>query len=122
MPKDRVDRLNSEVIRRDFQNRDIPELITIMHVEITRDLHFAKVFVSVIGDDKLKKKAIDRLQVLAAAIAVVASKKVVMRYFPALTFILDDGIDKHMRIEELLKEIHDEKDIRDKENNQATAE
>lgn len=123
MPKERVDRLNSllrevlsEVIRRDFQNRDIPELITIMHVEITRDLHYAKVFVSVIGDEKIKKHAITRLQALSASIGVVASKKVVMRYFPALTFILDDGIDKHMRIEELLKEIHDKEDIRDKES------
>lgn len=122
MPKQRVDRLNSllkevisEVIRRDFQNRDIPELITITQVEITKDLRHAKVYVSVIGDENTKKKAIDRLTTLAGAIAVVSSKKVVMRYFPALKFILDDSLDKHMRIEELLKEINDKKDTRDKE-------
>ncbi len=123
MPKQRVDRLNSllkevlsEVIRRDFQNRDIPELITITQVEITRDLHYAKVFVSVIGDQKTKDKAITRLTALSASIGVVASKKVVMRYFPALTFILDDSLDKHMRIEELLKEIHDKEQTRDQES------
>jgi ribosome-binding factor A len=123
MPKQRVDRLNSllkevisDVIRRDFQNRDIPELITITHVEITKDLHYAKVFVGVIGDQAVKNKAIERLTALSAAIGVVSSKKVVMRYFPALTFILDDSLDKHMRIEEILKEIHDEKESRDNES------
>ena len=66
MPKQRVDRLNSllkevisEVISRDFQNRDIPDLITITQVEITKDLRHAKVYVSVIGDQVKKKKAID---------------------------------------------------------------
>ena len=106
----------SEVIRTDFQHREIPELITITQVEITRDLHYAKVYVSVIGDQKVKDKAMERLTALSAAIGVVASKKVVMRYFPALTFILDDSLDKHMRIEELLKEIHDEKETRDHES------
>ncbi len=120
MPKQRVDRLNSllkevisEVIRRDFPNRGIPELITITQVEITKDLHYAKVFVSVIGDKTVKTNAINKLQTLAGAIAVVSSKKVVMRYFPELTFILDEGVDKHMRIEELLKEIHDKKQSQD---------
>ena len=100
------------MIRRDFQNRDIPELITITQVEITRDLHYAKVHVSVIGDDQTKKKAITRLQALSASIAVVASKKVVMRYFPQLTFHLDDTLEDELRIHNLLEKIHDEQSKR----------
>jgi ribosome-binding factor A len=35
-----------------------------------------------------------------------------MRYFPELTFKLDDSVDKHMRIEELLGKISKEREER----------
>lgn len=95
----------SEVVRNDVSNPHVHELFTITRVEITKDLHFAKVYVSVIGTKEEKEKTIEALQSAAGFIAVAASKKVVMRYFPALTFKLDEGVDKHMRIEEILREI-----------------
>ncbi|MCE2983991.1 MAG: ribosome-binding factor A, partial [Parachlamydia sp.] len=45
-------------------------------------------------------------------IAVNSAQKVVMRYFPELTFKLDDSVDKHMRIEELLGKISKEREER----------
>ena len=115
MPKQRTDRLNSllkevisEVIRKDVRNPHINQLITVTRVDITKDLHYAKVYISVIGNEIEKENTLKALQTSAGFIAVTASKKVVMRYFPELTFILDDSVDKHMRIEKLLGEISDE--------------
>ena len=112
MHRQRTDRLNSllkevisEVIRRDVRNPHVNELVTVTRVDITKDLHFAKVYISVIGTDEQKAETIQALESAAGFIAVNASKKVTMRYFPALTFKLDDGVEKHMRIEELLGEI-----------------
>lgn len=106
----RIQRLNSllkevisEVIREDVKNPHLPDLLTITHVEITKDLHHAKVYVSVIGDEKKKRAALEALQSAAGYIAVHASKKIVIRYFPALHFHIDNGVDSQMRIEELLK-------------------
>jgi ribosome-binding factor A len=82
-------------------------------VEITPDLHYAKVYVSVIGIDSVKKETIAALQNAAGFIAVNASKQVVMRYFPSLTFKLDDSVDQHMRIEQLLSEISEERQSRE---------
>lgn len=108
----RTDRLNSllkevisEVITRDVRNPHVNELMTVTRVEISKDLHYAKVHVSVIGSDQAKAETIAALQSAAGFIAVNASKKVVMRYFPSLTFKLDDSVDKHMRIEAILAEI-----------------
>ncbi len=116
---ERVDRLNSllkevisEVITRDVRNPHVNELVTVTRVEITKDLHYAKVYVSVIASDEVKKETLAALQSAAGFIAVNASKKVVMRYFPELTFKLDDSVAKHMRIEELLGEINKEKQAR----------
>lgn len=112
MPKQRTDRLNSllkevisEVIREDVRNPHVNELVTVTRVDITKDLHYAKVYISVIGTTAQKTDTIQALQSAAGFIAVNSSKKVTMRYFPALTFILDEGVEKHMRIEELLGEI-----------------
>jgi ribosome-binding factor A len=120
MPKQRTDRLNSllkevisEVIKRDVRNPHVNELLTVTRVDITKDLHYAKVYVSVIGNEVEKAATIEALQNSAGFIAVNASKKVVMRYFPSLTFKLDEGVDKHMRIEKLLGEISEERSARE---------
>lgn len=119
MAKQRTDRLNSllkevisDVIRKDVRNPHVKELLTVTRVEITKDLHYAKVFISVIGTETEKEETLQALQTAAGFIAVTASKKVVMRYFPELTFKLDDSVDKHMRIEKLLGEITNERESR----------
>jgi len=120
MPKQRTDRLNSllkevisDIIRREVRNPHVNELVTVTRVDITKDLHFAKVYISVIGSEQQKKDTLAALQSAAGFVAVQASKQVVMRYFPALTFKLDDSVEKHMRIEELLGKIAEEKHSRE---------
>jgi len=116
----RTDRLNSllkevisEVIRKDVRNPHVKELLTVTRVDITKDLHYAKVYISVIGDDQAKAETLAALQSAAGFIAVNSSQKVTMRYFPALTFKLDDSVEKQMRIAKLLDDIKDERKARD---------
>lgn len=129
MAKKRTDRLNSllkevisDVIRKDVRNPHVTELVTVTKVEITRDLHYAKVYISVIGTEQQKAETIAALQTAAGFIAVHASKLVVMRYFPSLTFKLDDYVEKHMRIEELLSKISAEKKAREDETHDDSSE
>lgn len=119
MAKKRTARLNSllkevisDVIRKEVRNPHINSLLTVTRVDITSDLHYAKVYISVIGTEIEKQETLQALQSAAGFIAVNASKLVVMRYFPALTFKLDDSVDKHMRIEMLLHEIDSEQKTR----------
>ncbi len=123
MSAQRTERLNSllkevisEVIRRDVRNPHVNELVTVTRVDITKDLHYAKVYISVIGDAAAKAETLAALQSAAGFIAVNSSHKVVMRYFPTLTFKLDDSVDKHMRVATLLSEISHEKKMRDEKN------
>jgi len=119
MAVQRTDRLNSllkevisEVIKRDVRNPHVGELLTVTRVDITKDLHYAKVYISVIGDAEQKKATLSALQSAAGFIAVQSSHKVVMRYFPELTFKLDDSVDRHMRIADLLHKINEEREQR----------
>jgi len=115
MPIKRTDRLNSllqqviaDVILKEVKNPHLPPLITITNVLVTSDLHYAKVYVSVIGTEEQKKKAIGVLQQAAGFIATRASKQVTMRFFPALTFYLDETVEKQARVEDILMGIHEE--------------
>ncbi|WP_068467781.1 30S ribosome-binding factor RbfA [Candidatus Protochlamydia phocaeensis] len=123
MAVQRTDRLNSllkevisEVIKRDVRNPHVTELVTVTRVQISKDLHHAKVYISVIGTEQEKAATIEALRSAAGFIAVNASQKVVMRYFPELTFKLDDSVEKHMRIEELLGKISKERESRQKDS------
>lgn len=115
----RIERVNSllveviaEVVMREVKDPRIPGLITITRVETSPDLRQAKVFFSIIGSDKEKKTALQVLQEAAGFISLTASKKVVLRFFPQLTFKIDDTLEKHQRIDDLLKKIDDEKNAR----------
>ena len=102
----------SEVIRRDVRNPHVNELVTVTRVQISKDLRHAKVYISVIGTEQDKIETIEALNSAAGFIAVQSSQKVVMRYFPELKFKLDDSVEKHMRIEELLDKISKERESR----------
>ena len=121
----RTERLNSllkeviaHVIRRDVRNPHVTDLLTVTRVQISKDLHYAKVYISVIGDEQQKTETLEALQSAAGFIAVHASREVVMRYFPELTFKLDDSVDRHMRIEDLFSEIGRERETREKHSSE----
>ncbi|MCH9632139.1 MAG: Ribosome-binding factor A [Chlamydiae bacterium] len=99
----------SEVIRSDVKNPNIHELLTVTEVDISRDLHSAKVYISVIGPQSEKDKTLKALQSASGYVGVTAAKKVTLRYFPQLTFKLDESVEKHMQIDELLNKINIDK-------------
>jgi len=121
--KQRVDRLNSllkevisEVVTKEVRNPKVSPLVTVTRVEVSPDLQHAKVYISVIGTEEQKNDTIEALQTAAGFIAIHASKKVVLRYFPALNFKLDTTVDKHLRIDAILNQIHEEQRSRGNTN------
>lgn len=118
--KARVARLNSllkevisETIRRDIQHEPIiNQFVTITKVEITSDLSYAKVYVSIMASDPEKIKTLTRLNELAHVITMKCSKKVTIRHFPSLSFVIDTGLEKQLRIEDMLLKISNERETR----------
>lgn len=115
MENKRIKRLNSllkevlsEVIMKEVKDPRLAPLVTVTDVDIAGDLRTAKVSISIIGTDKERRDTLEALESAAGYIAISASKKVVMRYFPALTFKLDTSVDQQMRINALIEKIHDE--------------
>ena len=112
----RIAKLNSllreviaEVLFRELKDPKISQLTSVTRVEITPDLKQAKVYISVIGDEKERKQTMATLASSAGFISVHAAKKVRLRYFPSLHFFLDRSVDDQMKIEKILQEIEQKK-------------
>ena len=81
--------------------------VTINRVEITNDLSYAKVFVSVLGSDREKASSLIALRNSAGFIRTYLGKALKIRKIPQLSFILDESLDHAMHIEEILAELKD---------------
>ncbi|MDQ3000706.1 MAG: 30S ribosome-binding factor RbfA [Fibrobacterota bacterium] len=107
----RTDRIAS-LIQREIGGVILTELtdgrigfVTISRVEVTTDLAFAKVYVSVMGTDKQKRDSMGGLAQSAAYLRTHLSKVLKMRTVPRLQFVEDKNLEHGFRINEILNEI-----------------
>ncbi len=78
---------------------------TITRVEVSGDMRYAKVYVSVMGDEKHEQLTLRGLQSAAGYLQAKCAKRIDTRYTPRLQFQLDEGVKKSVEVTNLLKEI-----------------
>ena len=107
----RTDRI-AHLIQREIGNVILKELtdvrigfVTISRVEVTTDLAFAKVYISVLGSDKEKRDSMAGLAHSASDLRTHLSKVLQMRTVPRLTFVEDKNLDHGFRINQILNDI-----------------
>ena len=113
----RIDRIEeqlrielSEIIDREIQDPRIG-LTTVTAVKVSPDLRHGRVFVTVLGDDAQRKKALEGLRSAASFVRRSLSKRLHhMRRIPELSFDYDEEIEKGSRIEELFNQIKHEEE------------
>jgi len=88
--------------------------VTVSRVNVTADLSYADVYVSVMGSEKEKKESLAGLESSASYLRKHLAKNLKTRTVPKLIFILERSLDHSERINELLKTV----DLGDKEVNE----
>ena len=78
---------------------------TITRVEVTGDMRYAKVFISVMGDETQEQLTLRGLQSAAGFLQAKCAKRIDTRYTPRLQFQIDEGVKNSVEINQLLKEI-----------------
>src|SRR5580704_6081043 len=76
--------------------------VTVVRVEITPDLHTAKVFVSVIGDRHVARQTMDALQGAAGFLRGELGHAVKLRHTPELTFVEDRTTERAIALSKTL--------------------
>lgn len=113
MPKiERVDHeltkeLNIIVSRELKDPRLEATIISVTAVETAKDLKTAKVFVSVMDENK-EKDALNALNGASAYIRGLLFDRLKIRTVPHLNFVKDNSISHSFKIETILKELHSE--------------
>ncbi len=93
----------SEILQKEMRDERVA-LVTINSVEVTRDFTLAKVFVSCMGDDKEKMLAVKALQGASGFLRGQLGAMLELKTVPTLQFRYDTGVEKGVRMFELLKE------------------
>ena len=107
----RTDRISEEIrkhlsdIIRELKDPRIPLMTSVVSVSVTKDLKYAKAYISVMGDEETKSEAIKGLKSAAGFIRREIGSRVLLRALPEFSFVLDTSIEHGAHINELLHSV-----------------
>lgn len=111
----RVERVSDEIRRRltDLISRTLKDprvsfMSSITRVEMSPDLRYAKVFVSVMGTPEEQKATITALKHAAGFLRHELGVDLRLRHTPELHFVLDHSLEEGDRVLRLLREVEHE--------------
>ena len=90
-------------------------VVSVTDVEVTPDLSFARVFVSVLEGGAERERALAALQSAAGFVRHLLSERLDLREVPEIRFVHDSSIERGARVEELLRRIQDGEAVPDDE-------
>ena len=86
-------RVVSDIIRTELKDPRIPVVTSVTRLKLAKDLKFAKIYVSFLGDEAQKKAAMQALRASAGLIRYQIGQKMTIRTLPELNFALDESIE-----------------------------
>jgi ribosome-binding factor A len=78
--------------------------VTVTAVETAPDLRRARVFVSVLGDGKVRKRSMAGLQSAHGVLQRVVARELRLKHTPTLEFLYDDTSERGFRIAQIIDE------------------
>jgi len=81
--------------------------VSVTGVSLTKDYKIAHVFVSIMGDEKAKKKSLAGLKAGAGFFRHYIGENVRLQFTPEIIFEIDTTLDERARIDGLLQQIEE---------------
>ena len=107
----KIERISSEMIKQisyilatEIKDNDI-KFVTVTDCKVSSDLSFAKVYVTVFNQDKIKD-TIKALNNASGFIRKMLADRIDIRHIPKLTFVYDESIEYGKNIENIIEKIH----------------
>jgi ribosome-binding factor A len=76
--------------------------VTLTEVRVSRDLKYARVYVSILGDEERTQESFEALQRAGGFLRSQIGRRIPLRHVPELRFVLDETLDTSERIDSLL--------------------
>lgn len=113
MSMQRLNRISEElkkeismIIMNELKDPRISAMCSIVSVETTPDLKYAKVYVSIFGSKEEKENTLKGLKNASGFIRRKLGDVMKIRYLPEIHFVMDESIEHGAKIAEILNEIN----------------
>jgi len=105
-----IQRELSAILRHDYQSEAVA--ITITEVRVAPDLRDARVFVSIVGNEEFIEEKLRWLRARSRHIRDELGSRIVLKYLPRFSYVLDDSAIRGSRILNLLDAVEHPKKVR----------
>ena len=95
----------SYILANEVKDNDI-KFVTVTDVKVTNDLSYAKVYFTVLDNEK-RKTTLEALNSAKGFIRRELADRVDVRHIPELEFVFDESIEYGKKIENIIDKIHE---------------
>lgn len=111
----KIDRISSDFkreissIMRELKDPRVSQyMLSVVRVEVTNDLSYAKVYVCAMEGFEAAKRAVEGLKSASGFVRRELGSRLLIRKIPELRFIADDSIEYSSKIAHMLDDLNDE--------------
>lgn len=98
----------SKILQEDLKDPRIG-FVTITRIDLTGDLRYARIYFSILGDDKAKEESLRGIKSAVGFIRKLIAERMNLRYVPELYFKLDNSIEYSINLEKTFERIKNER-------------
>ena len=104
-------RINAEVMRelsvaiRDLKDPRISPMVSVTGADVTPDLQYCRVYISVLGSEESLKKTMEGLKAASGFLRRELAQTVNLRHTPELQFVEDHSIEYGARMDALINKV-----------------
>jgi len=95
----------ADILERKMRDPRISRTVTVTDVEVTQDLSFARIYVTVLGDEASRSGVLEALAHAAGFVRHELGDRLDLREVPEIRFQYDTSLDRGARVDELLRKI-----------------
>jgi len=96
----------SDIIRKEVKDPRLSDtVVSITDVELSKDLRYAKLFVSVFGSPELQEEIMAILEEWTPQVRYEVGRRIRLHHTPEIAFELDNSLERGVRITQLLDQI-----------------
>jgi ribosome-binding factor A len=93
------------ILARELRDPRLANMVSVTDVEVTQDLSFARVYVSVLEGGMDRQHALEALGSAAGYVRRLLAPRLGLREVPEVRFLLDTSIERGARVEEILRKL-----------------
>ena len=109
----------ADILANELRDPRLGAMVSVTDVEVTSDLSFARVYVSVLASDPERDRTLDGLAHAAGFVRRALAPRLGLREVRELRFLFDDSLEKGARVDELLRRIERGEKIEDEEGGES---